>query len=52
MPMKWTAEQDQKLLMLIIDTVKPDFKTIATEWEKRYRKHLPTLAQFAMQTNK
>ncbi|KAF7189256.1 hypothetical protein HII31_09409 [Pseudocercospora fuligena] len=36
MPMKWTAEQDQKLLMLIIDTVKPDFKTIATAWDKRY----------------
>ncbi|KXT17008.1 hypothetical protein AC579_7416 [Pseudocercospora musae] len=36
MPMKWTAEQDQKFLMLIIDTVKVDFKTIATEWEKRY----------------
>ncbi|EME81739.1 uncharacterized protein MYCFIDRAFT_87100 [Pseudocercospora fijiensis CIRAD86] len=36
MPIKWSAEQDQKFLMLIIDTVKVDYTSISNEWEKRY----------------
>ena len=36
MPLQWTAEKDQRLLFVITDLVRLDYKAIAVEWRKRY----------------
>ena len=36
MPVPWNAENDQRLLLLIIDSVKCDYEALAGAWKKKY----------------
>jgi len=37
MSIKWTAERDQKLLMLNIKAVKMDYQVMASLWAEEFR---------------
>jgi len=38
MPAKWTAERDQRLLLLALDQVKVDANAVAAAWKTNYGK--------------
>lgn len=38
MPVKWTAERDQRLLLLVLDQVKVDANAVAAAWKANYGK--------------
>ena len=41
MPNKWTAERDQRLLLLLVDQVKVNGDAVAAAWQTQYGELAP-----------
>ena len=42
-PAKWTAERDQRLLLLLVDQIKVNGDAVAAAWQVKYGELAPRL---------